>query len=231
MKVVGVDGCPNGWVAILYDVEAGTVVPKVHPSFEDVLAAYSDAIAIGVDIPIGLSENGARRCDVDARRVLGPRRSSVFPAPDPRVIDVASYQEALDLSRKATGKGISKQGFAIYPKVAEVNRVLTPSFQNRVFEVHPEVSFWALAGGRPMSHSKKKPEGYEERRSLLMNELGFDIYSRKEALGIARPAGADDILDAIVAAWTARRRAEGHAGRLPSDPPIDAKGLRMEIVY
>lgn len=231
MKVVGVDGCPNGWVAILYDIEAGTVVPRVHPSFENLLSNYSDAATIGVDIPIGLSENEPRQCDLDARRVLGPRRSSVFPAPDPRVIHATSYQEALELSKTTTGKGISKQGFAIYPKVAEVNRALTPMLQSRVFEVHPEVSFWALSGGHPMSYPKKKPEGYEERRSLLMKELGFNIYSRKEAREIARPAGADDILDAIVAAWTARRRAEGHEGRLPSDPPIDAKGLRMELVY
>src|SRR5262249_22667826 len=37
---------------------------------------------LAIDIPIGLADRGARRCDVEARRCLGPGRgSSVFPAP------------------------------------------------------------------------------------------------------------------------------------------------------
>lgn len=231
MRVVGVDGCPGGWVAMVYDVEARTLTPRVHPAFEDLLAAYPDAAAIGIDIPIGLSQNGARPCDVAARRLLGPRRSSVFPAPDPRLLDAPTYAEALTLSRTTAGKGISKQGFAIYPKVAEVNRALTPEQQGRVFEVHPEVSFWALAGRRPMNHPKKTPEGFDERRALLSGELGVAVPTRAEARGVARPAGADDVLDAIAAAWTARRQAEGREMRLPDEPATDAQGLRMEIIY
>jgi predicted RNase H-like nuclease len=231
MRVIGVDGCPGGWVAISYDSDARTLEPLVHRSFADLLAAYPDAASIGVDIPIGLAEGRPRRCDVEARRVLGPQRSSVFPAPDPRVIDAPTYAEALALSRSLTGGGISRQAFAIFGKVAEVNRALTPELQSRVVEVHPEVSFWALAGERPMAHPKKKPEGYAERRALLAAALGVPIPPREQARALARPAGADDVLDAIVAAWTARRVAAGLAGRLPAAPPTDARGLRMEIVY
>ncbi|MDQ3044566.1 MAG: DUF429 domain-containing protein, partial [Chloroflexota bacterium] len=109
---------------------------------------------------------------------------------------------------------------------------MTPALQDRAFEVHPEVSFWALAGERPMAHHKGKLEGYEERRELLAMELdGVDIPTRLEAHQIARPAKADDVLDTIVAAWTARRFAMREAGRLPKDPETDACGLRMEIVY
>ena len=231
MRVVGVDGCPGGWVAIAYDAEARTLTPRVHASFAELLAAYSDAACIGVDIPIGLAEGEPRRCDVEARRVLGPRRSSVFPAPDPRVITAPTYEQALARARSLTGAGISKQAQAIYPKVLEVNWALTPALQGRVVEVHPEVSFWALAGGRPMAHAKGTPEGYEERRTLLAESLGAPIPSREEARSLARPAAPDDVLDAIVAAWTAQRQAEARAGRLPPDPSVDARGLRMEIVY
>ncbi len=231
MQVVGVDGCPGGWVAISYDTEADTLASRVYASFAELLAAYPDVTAIGVDIPIGLAQGAPRDCDVEARRVLGPRRSSVFPAPDPRVIDAPTYEEALELSRSLTDKGISRQGFAIYRKVAEVNRVVTPEQQRSVFEVHPEVSFWALAGRRPMEHHKSTPEGYEERRALLASAFPVPIPTREEARGLARPATPDDVLDAIVAAWTAQRHAEGQAGRLPTDPPTDARGLRMEIVY
>lgn len=134
MQVVGVDGCPGGWVAVAYDAEAGTLAPRVHPSFPDLLAAYPNAARVGVDIPIGLAEGEPRRCDTEARRVLGPRRSSVFPAPDPRVIAAPSYPEALALSEALTGKGVSRQGFAIHPKVAGVNAAMTPALQDRVTE-------------------------------------------------------------------------------------------------
>ncbi len=217
---------------MVYDIGAEILTPSVHNSFVDLLAAYPDAVRIGVDIPIGLSEGEPRRCDVEARRILGPRRSSVFPAPDLRIIGAETYQEALELTRSLTGKGISRQGFAIFAKVAEVNRVMTSELQDRIFEVHPEVSFWALAGKRPMAYWKKKSEGFEERRAFLALALGrAAIPSRKEAQILARPASPDDVLDATVAAWTARRHAEGQSNRLPANPPTDARGLRIEIVY
>jgi len=231
VRVVGVDGCPGGWVAIDFDTEARTLSPRVHPYFAELLAAYPDAACIGVDIPIGLAEGEPRCCDIEARRVLGPRKSSVFPAPDPRILTAPTYADALARARTLTGAGISKQGQAIYPKVLEVNWTLTPALQGRVVEVHPEVSFWALAGARPMAHHKGKAEGYEERRALLADELGIAVWLRDEAFVVARPAAPDDVLDATVAAWTAKRQADGHASRFPVVPQVDARGLLMEIVY
>jgi len=184
-----------------------------------------------VDIPIGLVEGEPRRCDMEARKIIGAKGSSVFPAPDPRLITATSYEQASTRARTLTGKGISVQVFGIFPKILEVNWTLTPAQQDRVFEVHPEVSFWALAGRRPMAFSKGKPEGYLERKRLLADALGVTISERAEAFKLARPASPDDVLDAIVAAWTARRRVEGRAERLPPEPQIDGRGLRMEIVY
>jgi predicted RNase H-like nuclease len=99
-----------------------------------------------------------------------------------------------------------------------------------VFEVHPEVSFWALAG-EAMVHPKDHLAGYLERKSWLEGALGVALPDRTEAFKLARPAKSDDVLDATVAAWTARRVANGVAGRLPEKPERDAKGLRLEIVY
>ena len=148
MRVVGVDGCP-GAGSRSTTTPGRALAPQVHPSFPELLAAYPDAACVGVDTPIGLAEGEPRRCDVESRRVLGPRRSSVFPAPDPRVVTAPTYERALERARSLTGAGISKQAQAIYPKVLEVNWTLTPALQGRVVEVHPEVSLWALAGGRP----------------------------------------------------------------------------------
>jgi predicted RNase H-like nuclease len=94
MKIVGVDGCPGGWVAIAWDIERHSLTPSLHRNISDLLVAHADAEKIAIDIPIGLAEGAPRQCDIEARKVLGPRRSSVFPAPDPRLLDCATYAEA-----------------------------------------------------------------------------------------------------------------------------------------
>ncbi len=230
--VVGVDGCPGGWLSATYAPGDSTLTFRVYSSFGDVLASYSDALCITVDIPIGLEEGRPRQADVAARKILVPRRSSVFPAPDRRLVGIATYSDANARSRLLLEKGISRQAHAIYSKIAEVNQLMKPGLQERVVEVHPEVSFWALGGRTPMKHHKSKAEGFEERRALL--ELAFrctSIPNRIAAGQLATPAKPDDILDAIAAAWTARRYACGEAYRLPEQPPTDLTGLRMEIVY
>ena len=230
MLVVGVDGCRGGWVAIEWETETNMLTPRIHWAFAELLVAYPAAAAIGVDIPIGLAEGVPRGADLAARRVLGPRSNSVFPAPDPRLLGADVYTDALALSRELNGKGISKQAHAIFTKIAEVNGLITPELQAQVVEVHPEVSFGAL-GGHPMTHSKRTPEGFEERRALLSRAFGQPIWDRVAARTLVRPAAADDVLDAVAAAWSAHRHATGTGGRLPEEPELDGRGLRMEIVF
>lgn len=194
-------------------------------------------MCIAVDIPIGLARGGSRSCDIEARKALGPRCNSVFPVPDPVLLDRAidealDYDQANKLSRSLLNKGLQKQAFAIFSKIAKVNGSMTAELQERVIEVHPEVCFWSLAGQQPMEHPKKKSEGFEERRNYLLGALeGAYIPSRQEAGRIAPPAKADDVLDATVAAWTAWRFAKGISNCLPPEPLTDARGLRMEMVY
>lgn len=70
MKVVGVDGCRGGWLAMCWDVEQGIVTPRIHKTLACLIDHYADVETIGIDIPIGLSDTGTRTCDVEARRVL-----------------------------------------------------------------------------------------------------------------------------------------------------------------
>jgi predicted RNase H-like nuclease len=231
--VVGVDGCPAGWIAVRYDLASGQIEPALRPDARHVLAAYPDAVCIGIDIPIGLSDGPPRACDIAARRLLGrPRASSVFPAPPRPLLRARTFADASARSRELFGRGVSIQSYAIYRRVDEVDQVMTPDLQQRVVEVHPEVSFAALAGGQAMRHAKKTAAGYVERCALLAAAfdapIPFDRAAARRGAPFARP---DDLLDAIAVAWTARRVAEGQAGRLPDDPPRDARGLRMEIVY
>ena len=40
----------------------------------------------------------------------------------------------------------------------------------------------------------------------------------------------DDIIDSLSGLWTAERIQRGEAITLPAIPPVDAKGIRMEMV-
>lgn len=231
MNVVGVDGCRGGWIAMCWDIDHGTVTPEIHETLAGLIDHHASAGAIGIDIPIGLSDTGTRRCDVEARRLLGRgRASSVFPPPIRDILHASTHSEAVTMSRDRIEKGVTQQAFALFGKIAEANAAVTPAMQDRVFEVHPEASFWALAG-RPMLYRKKRQQGYGERKALLERATGLMITARKDAFRLAPPAKPDDILDAIVAAWTARRVVDGLAGRLPEIPEKDSRGLRMEIVF
>jgi predicted RNase H-like nuclease len=212
--VAGADACSGGWVAIV--VTDGEFADSLFaPTFAQLLGKLGGAAAIGVDIPIGLPSEGVRAADIAARAFVGPRRSSVFPTP-PRVALVAtSYAEARRLL-----PSLSAQSFALGKKILEVEAAL----EGRVFEVHPEVSFAALAG-RHLQYSKRSWNGQMERRRLLV-EAGLEL---PDELSAGR-AAADDVLDAAIAAWSAARKARGEAATLPPDPPVQ-DGRPVAIWY
>lgn len=201
---------------------------SIVPTFQELLRHTEACAAVGIDIPIGLHNTWPREADVLARKKLSPHRaSSVFPSPVRVALQAESYDDACTLSLDACGKKPSKQTYAILPKIREVDAVMTPELQRRVREVHPEVCFWALKGGAAMAHSKKTPAGAREREQLLARVFEGDL----ACVAVRGAAALDDFFDACAAAWTAARIAQGRAERLPETPPIDERGLRMEIVY
>jgi predicted RNase H-like nuclease len=226
-RVCGIDGCRGGWVVATVPVDgAGPYVVERVADLADVFgrleSGYLDAVAI--DMPIGLSSSDRRSCDIDARRIVGPRRSSVFPAPPRSVLGARTYDEATARCRVASGRGMSRQVFGILPKIEEVDRLVSPARQDRVVEVHPEVSFAVLAG-HPMSRPKRTVDGSSQRRAALRGTFGdIDAEIDRRVPG-ARP---DDVVDALVAAWSATRLALGTAVRVGGE--LDERGLRMEIV-
>lgn len=191
-----------------------------------VLATFAEALdldvaAVGVDMPIGLPPAGVRACDVGARRLLGPRRSSVFPAPARPVLRAATWEEANGRSRAIDGRGLPRQTFGLLGKIDEVDRLLSPAVQRRVVEVHPEVSFARMFDG-PVPFPKRTPEGRAARRALVVERFG-DVPVRLPG------AAADDVLDACAVLWSAGRFHRGEHAVL-GNGAIDERGLRMEIV-
>ncbi len=203
----------------------------VCTSTEDLFYGNDAPDLLGLDMPIGLPDCGPRLCDLEARRRLGfPRGSSVFPAPIRSLLGAGSYQEACELRFLADGRKISRQTWAILPKIRSVDTLLRadPELPDKIREVHPEVCFSILAG-RPLEHGKKTKQGREERLRLLESVFGDCVHS---AIADRRALGCplDDLLDAFVACWTAERIYCGQAITLPRDPPRDSTGLRMEIL-
>ncbi|MDQ6853456.1 MAG: DUF429 domain-containing protein [Actinomycetota bacterium] len=214
VPVAGVDGCRGGWVV----VHKGHAV--VHGDFAGALSALPDDTVVAVDIPIGLAdrhEPGGRDVDRAAREQLGPKRASVFSAPPRPVLGARTLAEA-----RRRGGRLTLQTLNLLPRIEDVDTVMTPELQSRVFEVHPELSFAAMDGGSPVLAPKRKTTGARHRRTLLAR-VGVEVPPR--------PAGAalDDVLDACALEWSARRIAGGIASRVPAVSTRDARGLRMEL--
>lgn len=220
--VLGVDGCRGGWVGALL------VVDQVDLVVGDTVAALVASLeespdVVGIDIPIGLPDAGPRLADVAARRELPVgRKSSVFPTPVRAAVSAATWQEANEANRRATGKGLSHQGFNLCRKIAEVDAWVRSGPGPTVLEVHPEVSFAAM--GADTVPSKKSAEGRGTRiAALRASGLRLPDVARAAAYDV------DDVLDACAVAWTARRHAQGGSRSLPEFPERFSDGLAAAI--
>jgi predicted RNase H-like nuclease len=223
----GADGCRGGWV-VAARLDGGAIDVGVVPSFATILSRVAEA-PLAIDIPIGLPEAGPRASDLLARARLGPRRSSVFPAPVRPMLSARTHADACAIGRRIGGKGISIEAWNIVAKVAEVDALMTPALQARVLEAHPELCFTMMNDGVPASFSKKTELGRQERKRLLARRL--PAAEPALAAGPLRGAAADDLLDALATLWTAERYRCGGAEALTEAGATDARGLRMEIWF
>lgn len=186
---------------------------KYFATTSELLAGTASAMVVAIDVPIGLA-SGKREADLAGRQLLGPRRSSLFPMP-PRELARLEYAEAQARWQGKPGAGFSKQSWAIVAKVvkaADPIRRADP-FGARIIEVHPELSFMAMAG-TPMTYPKRTWNGYQERLTVLASH-GLSV---PDHLGDLGPASPDDVLDAFAAAWTADRFSRDEAVSVPELP-------------
>ena len=231
---VGADGCKVGWFAVSLTEEAKWKV-QVFPDISSLWNQCRDARLILIDVPIGLrnSDSSERQCDKAARKLLGrPRSSSVFPVPCRDAV-YADATKASDINERLTGRKLSKQTLGIIRKIREVDKLLAvnKNIRSLIKEIHPELCFWALNGGRPMKYHKKDERGLLERRQVLRGACSFvdDLvsYALKENRG---KVTEDDVLDALVAAVTAYKSICG-LSFVPDPPEIDSMGVPMQMAY
>jgi predicted RNase H-like nuclease len=232
--VAGADGCKSGWFVVVRDLSSGVVVHHRAPDFAAVLELSAGVAALAIDMPIGLMdrvERGGRPADRLARERLKPHRaSSVFSPPCRAALRYRTYEgaAAATRARSTEGAGLTQQSFGLFPKLREVDGLMTPERQRVVREVHPELCFAVMNGGRPLELSKKTPEGQVVRVELL-SAAGFDISSKSVKKLAVAGVGRVDVIDAYATCWTAARMARGEAEQLIGDPARDPRGLRMEI--
>ncbi|WP_299956451.1 DUF429 domain-containing protein [uncultured Modestobacter sp.] len=224
MAVLGVDGWRGQWVGALLD--GRSVRLQVLADAAAVLAVPGVEV-VAIDMPIGLSEDGVRACDVTARNLLRPSgaASSVFPAPVRAVLAAADYAEARELSRAAAhGRAPSAQTFMLAAAIRDLDDVLGDPPTGRVVEVHPELAFRRGLGG--VTDRKGTARGSVQRLRALRAVMDVE-----DALAGA-PAGVPlvDALDACAAAWSARRLAEGTA-ECVGDGTTDSRGRPMRICW
>jgi predicted RNase H-like nuclease len=221
VAVLGVDGWRGAWVGALLDGRSVTLLVLPHAA---AVLAVPGVEVIGIDMPIGLSDDGVRACDVQARRLLRRAGSSVFPAPSRPVLDATDYADACRISRAHAGRAVSVQTWNLVPSIRSVDDALGDPPDRRVHEVHPELAFRAL--DPRVTDSKATARGLAQRVRAL--EPVLDVL---DALADA-PAGvpAVDALDACVAAWSARRIADG-AAESAGDDVRDRLGRPMRISW
>jgi predicted RNase H-like nuclease len=196
----------------------------ILPSLIDVLDYRPTYEIIALHAPVGLLASyrpGGRSCDREARRLLGwPRGAAIQSAPSRAAVSSGNLTDP-DVV------GVSGAMRLLMPKIREVATDVQSYLQRRVFEVHPELSFYQLNEDVPLRFAKQSAAGRAERRKVL--ERRFPNIDR---LLDQRPKRMSEshLLDAAACLWTARRIAARAVVRLPEDAEWDGEGLRMEII-
>ncbi len=222
VRALGLDGYSKGWVAVLLD--GGHCEIRFCRDIAEALSIGFDRAAI--DIPIGMTDDGERACDLLARERLRPHSSRVFTGARRWLwLEFSDPDQANRDALRRGQKRVSRQLWHLGPKIMEVDAFLRTNRARDIREAHPELVFLRLNEGRPLS-PKKSEAGIDLRRALLRREGIRDIDNWLDDARIGTGAKIDDVLDACAVAIAAR----DVTGCVPEGmPPRDAYGLPMQI--
>ena len=203
----------------------GTVFAPEDPfrleTFVDVVDQKPSYSVIALNAPVGglnQAKTGGRRCDQEARLLLGRRGAAVKSAP----VQVDS-RAGIDL----LPSNLDAISQTLLPRYQEVANEMAPYRQRTIYEVNAELSFYQLNNEVPMQWGKHSEKGIEERKSILEAKMpGFSRIIETEVTG----ATLSHLLDVAAILWTARRIFAKAVIRIPTDPEWDEQGVRMEIV-
>ncbi|MTV14953.1 MULTISPECIES: DUF429 domain-containing protein [Bradyrhizobium] len=223
MIAVGLDGFSRGWIAVTVDGDRRSI--SFHTDIADALSRPFDRA--GIDIPIGMTDDGKRDCDLLARARLRPHTSRVFTGARRWLwqrFDDPDLANAEAVRRGQTR--VSRQLWHLGNKIMEVDAFVRANAARDIREVHPELVFLRLNGGEPLPR-KTSEEGDALRRRLLRRSGFLEIDRWLTVTRIGTGAKRDDVLDACAVALAAREP----CGGVPEAAPRDAHGLPMQIWF
>ena len=199
--------------------EDGNLGVRLLPKLSELFQSRWDMVMI--DIPIGLSEDSRRLCDLLARQRLGPKRASIFFAPTRTQLPALEYEEV-------RVQGVSLQTFYLLPKIREVDDLISPADQVWFKEAHPELAYDSRCEAD--LGKKKSAEGRSARQRVLEKVGSPFRLGDWDHKFLRKEVALDDMLDAAVLLEVARRWAMGEPRRVGGEE-CDSRGLRMEICF
>lgn len=239
MTVVGIDGCPAGWIAIICKDDEWSF--GVFSSIDELVSEFPQADYYLIDMPMGLGDKHiTRNLDNSMRNLLKPRHSTVFQAPAREVLKAESYEEANSINRSILGKGLSIQTWNIVPKIKELDYFLrnknAKELKNRFFESSPELCFAGFNGGKPILTRKSTSQGANQRRSIIFRITGnsYSINLINDILNSYKryQVRLDDILDAYILCITGCYGAlKGFSEILNDNYSEDSYGIPLRTFY
>ena len=170
------------------------------------------------------NKKNARKCDLEAKKFLGKRRSSIFLAPCYQALQTKNYDIANKVNKKITSLGLSKQSWNLFEKIIETQNLIP---KIKIFEGHPECSF-TFYNKKEIDYKKSSVKGLFSRLKIL-NEIGFDVIELAEKLPSDIIANADDLIDASILCWSAYRLKSERALEFPKQPEFNFKNQKMSI--
>ena len=216
--VAGVTPVGPNWLvasAKLHGVTFVPEAPKLYPSLLEVLSEHPSFVTIVLNAPIGYLDaagDGVRRCDREARAILGNRAMTIHNAPTRDVLQgsVTWIEGQLD-AVTAT----------LLPSYREVAAEISAFRQRVVYQGHPELSFFQINADNPLRRSKQIAMGRDERRAILeMRIPGVDVVLDAELPGVPRK----HLFDVAALLWTARRVFAHAAREFPRNRSGTARG-------
>lgn len=237
INVAGVDGCQNGWVAVLLSGGEGTIIHArtVH----ELMDQLDGTETILIDMPIGLPKNKEEaeyRPEKRARTFIPKKGASIFNAPSEQAAYCTNYTDANMTNRHILSKGLSMQSYYICDKIREVDTFIKedPVHGNMLMESHPEVCFARLAPDKePILNHKRTPTGKNKRLALLQTYAPDVVEGVKRELSssAALQRIADDVIDATCLAIVALYGVESGFHTTPNEPRKNSHGIPMQMVY
>ena len=227
ITALGIDSCRGGWCVVKLDSLGNSSLHLINNIERVINMPYDIAI---IDIPIGYPDSKEPRAfDKLARSLLGKRASSVFSTPCREAVHYKdykaedSYQKISKINESITKKKLTKQSWALIPKILEVDLFLSKN-PGALMESHPELCFTILRNGKPCEYHKRTREGANERLTVLREHMDiFNLVHNPPYSENGVDVAQDDVIDAAVLALTGLNAMQGINQHIINDqtPIID----------